>query len=231
MFLIIVIIVIGACASIIWSIYFNTIAIQKSYWTVNWYYWAYYGAISSIERWLLMSKLKYPTYIGSWWFKWGDIYWAKSNWFSWDFRKLTQWNNSLTWSVNSLTKHISGTIDTKTIRSISFYRYNDTNTAWYISWENIGSYWLNSGLTFTGKTNLDWRSHTNGRTWNADFNRFIWLNNTNYSLRWLLTTKYDSYDEKDAPLTGDFLFISWSCNPRPALSWEYNEANDRCINN
>lgn len=218
MFLIIVIIVIGACASILWSIYYNTISIQKSYGTVNWYYWAYYWAISSIERWLLMSKLKYPTYVGSWWFKWSTIYWAQSNWFSWEFWKLNQWNNSLTWSVNSLTTHISGVIDTKTIRAISFNKYSDVYgfSGWISNW----AYWLNSWLSFSGTTNFGWEYNI-WNTWNVDFNRFIGLNNTWYTLRGLLTTKYDNYREKDAPLTGNFTFETGTCNPRPALSWEH----------
>lgn len=210
MFLTIIVIIISACAAIIWSMYYNTISIQKNYGTVNGYYWAYYWAISSIERWLLMSKLKYPTYIGSWWFKWDTIYWAPSNWFSWEFWKLNQWNNSLTRSVNSITQHISGTIDTKTIRTISFHKYDlNGNSEW--------DYWLNSWLTFSGTTNFDGQSN-NWNIWNADFNRFIWLNSTGYTLRGLLTTHYSDFHEKDAPLTGNFEFSSGSTNPRPALS-------------
>ena len=220
MFLAIVVIIIGACAAIIWSIYYNTISIQKSYGTVNWYYWAYYWAIASIERWLLMSKIKYPTYVGSWWFKWEEIYWAKSNWFSWEFWKLNQWNNSLTWSINSRTQHISGTIDTKTIRAISFYRYTDPSSTWFSNWINNWVYWLGSWLNFSWSTSFDGQPH-NWNTWNADFNRFIWLNKTGYTLRGLLTTNYNDYHEKDSPLTWNFEFSSGSKNPRPALSGIY----------
>lgn len=210
MFLAIIVIIISACAAIIWSMYYNTISLQKSYGTVNGYYWAYYWAIASIERWLLMSKLKYPTYMGFWWFKWDTIYWSPSNWFSWEFRKLNQGNNSLTRSVNSQTQHISGTIDTKTIRTISFYKYDSNgNNKW--------AYWLNSWLTFSGTTNFDGQLN-NWNIWNADFNRFIWLNNTGLTLRGLLTTNYSDFHEKDAPLTGNFEFNSGSMNPRPALS-------------
>lgn len=218
MFLIIVIIVIGACASILWSIYYNTISIQKSYGTVNWYYWAYYWAISSIERWLLMSKLKYPTYVGSWWFKWSTIYWAQSNWFSWEFWKLNQWNNSLTWSVNSLTTHISGVIDTKTIRAISFYTYNNSNSNSYSGWNINWTNWISKNLSFSWHTGTGRVPNT---TWNVDFDRFFWLNATGYTLRSLLTTNYQTYEEKDAPLTWHFDFKNDTKNPRPALSGQH----------
>lgn len=219
MFLAIIIIILGACISILWSIYYNTIAIQKSYGTVNAYYWAYYWAITAMERWLLMSKLKYPTYVGEWWFKWDTAIWAKSELFSWEFWKLNQWNNTISWSVDSLTDHITGTIDTKTVRAISFEKYNDSNLNWYTG----GTYGWTNGLStaqsFSWTTNpSNWWRSAGTLTGNVDFDRFFWLNNSGKVLRGLLTTNYDGAKEKDAPLTGNFEFSGGAKNPRPALT-------------
>ena len=227
MFIAIIIIILGACASILWSIYYNIIAIQKNYGTVNAYYWAYYWAMSAMERWLLMSKIKYPTYAGSGWFKWDISYWANSEVFSWDFWKLNQWNNSITWNINSKTNRISWTIDTKTIRAISFYQYSDSNNDSYISGTNEWASGIKDNLTFSWYTELSqwWRNTdtSNDIRRNVDFNRFFWLNNTGETLRWLLTTRYSDYNEKDAPLSGNFTFNSWSYNPRLALSGQHVE--------
>lgn len=225
MFIVIIIIILGACASIVGSMYYNTIAMQKTYGTVNWYYWAYYWAMASVERWLLMSKIKYPTYEWRWWFKWWSWIWSPSNTFSWDFRKLTQWENSMTWEVNSKTKEIIGTIDTKTLRTISFEKYDDGKPDEFTTWELIGASWVVDWLEFSGTTrpaspNV---SSINDDLWkSSDFNRFFALNDEEYIVRWLNTTKrYNQVEEgeKDYQLTWEFNFTGWSTNPRPALSW------------
>ena len=245
MFVAIMIIILGACAAIVWSMYFNTISMQKTYGAVNWYYWAYYWAMASIERWLLMSKIKYPTYEWSWWFKWDKIYWAVSNWFAEDFWKLTQWNNSLVREVDSSTTTITWVIDTKTLRLISFNKYEDSDK-WVFKWGILTwSHWIVDGLTFSWyikprtpntEVQLQWK------TWrweSTDFNRYFSLKNTWYIVRWLNTTdtywqwnpedpedynrdEYDREWEKDFQLTWDFYFTKDSCNPWPALSWELN---------
>ena len=222
MFIAIIIIVLGICASILWSIYYNIMSIQKNYGTVNAYYGAYYWAMSAMERWLLMSKIKYPTYNWSWWFKGNISYWSNSEIFSWEFWKLNQWNNSITWNINSKTNHITWEINTKTIRAISFYQYSGSNDS-YTSGENIWTYGVNDNLSFTWSASLGQRNR-NTTNKNVDFNRFFWLNNTGKTLRGLLTTTYlPESQEKDAPLSGKFVFTSWSTNPRPALSGQYTE--------
>ena len=230
MFVVIIIIILGACAIVVWSMYYNTIAMQKTYGSVNWYYWAYYWAMASVERWLLMSKLKYPTYVGSGWFKWDNIYWAQSNGFSWDFWKLTQWENSMIWEVNSKTSEITGMIDTKTLRIISFDKYSDANPNTFSTGrELLGASWITEWLTFSGTTcpysaniSNDGCIVINTETWkSSDFNRFFALKDTWYIVRWLNTTElYNKVEEeKDYQLTWYFNFTGWSKNPRPALSW------------
>ena len=251
MFIAIIVIILGACVTIVWSMYFNTISLQKTYGTVNWYYWAYYGAMGSIERWLLMSKIKYPTYVWSGWFKWDNVYGAPSNWFSGEFWKLTQWNNSMTRSIDSSTDKIEWIIDTKTLRLISFSIYNDDDKdsfSWgRLSWRR----WIEQGLYFTG--NIEpWTYNLwpipETKTWlweSTDFNRFFSLEDEGYVVRWLNTTDtywqgnpdnqeetplydnegapiYDREWEKDFQLTWEFNFTGNACNPRPALSWQLN---------
>ena len=101
MFHLLMILILTTCIAIVSSIYYNTISLQKTYGTANSYYGAYYGAVSSIERWLLMSKLKYPSYVWSWWFRGNESIWADSNTFSGRFWRLNQWENSMIRSVDS----------------------------------------------------------------------------------------------------------------------------------
>ena len=227
MFLIIMIIILGWCVMILWSMYYNTIAIQRTYGNTNAYYWAYYGAMASIERWLLMSKLKYPTYEGSWWFKWDTIIWSNSNWFADEFRKLNQWNNSMIRYINSKTTSISSYIDTKTLRTISFYQYQDNNLDSFSSNGITGSvYWVTQWLAFSWHTEPSkWeRQTTNLKEVNMDFNRFFWLNKSGWIVRSLwYNFKLDQqnlHDEKDYPLSWDFRFLNDEINPRPAESWD-----------
>lgn len=232
MFIAIILIILGACISVVWSMYFNTITMLKTYGSVNGYYWAYYWAMASIERWLLMSKIKYPTYEWFWWFKWEQIYWAPSNWFSGDFWKLAQWRNSMTRSVNSRTQIISWVINTKVLREISFNKYADDDPDsfnwWVLSWK----YWIEDWLFFTGETHprtyniWDISKISSWRWESTDFNRFFSLKNKDYIVRWLNTTDtygqlnevFDAEWEKDFQLWQDFNFDGDACNPRPALS-------------
>ena len=233
MFLVIVIFILGACVIIVWSIYFNTISLQKTYWSVNFYYWAYYWAMSAIERWLLMSKLKYPSYESYGWFKWDTIIWSKSNMFSWEFWRLNQWNNSIMRSVDSKTTKISSYIDTKTLRTISFYQYTDPNPNRYTdnSINSVAS-GISKWLSFSWHTEPSkWTRNTeNLKDFNMDFNRFFTVNNPRYIVRSLgynfaLDIGYQ-WDQKDSPLSWEFKFWnqnqSYNYNPRPAESWELN---------
>lgn len=242
MFLAIIIIVLGACVSIIWSMYYNTVTMQKTYGSVNWYYWAYYWAMASMERWLLMSKLKYPTYEWMWWFKWDATYWAASNAFSGDFWKLTQWKNSLVRYVDSLTDTIVWTIDTQTLRSISFNKYKDDDAEKFNQKRSLdGTYWINDWLSFTWKIDprspniwvIQSENEQTGLWETSDFNRFFSLKKKDYIVRGLKTTDtygennetYDEEWEKDFQLAWDFDFNKNSNNPRPALSWSLSKEN------
>lgn len=233
MFILIVIILLGTCLSVLSSIYYNTTALQKTYWSVNSYYWAYYWAVSSIERWLLMSKVKYPTYVWSGWFEWDQIVWARSNGFSWTFWRLNQWNNTMLWTVNSLTQKISWTIDTKTLRAISFKKYDDNYPAEYSTGSQSTYYGINEWLTFSWKaipgTTLDPITSDNLK---VDFNRFFAMRDEHYTVRWLLkqATQNSMWaQEREVTLTWNFFFWAtsnpsdpYAANPWPMSTWAFS---------
>jgi len=227
MFLIILFIILGWCAIILWSMYYNIVATQTTYGNTNTYYWAYYGAISSIERWLLMTKLKYPTYTSSWWFIWNQVIWSISNQFAWNFRKLSQWSNTMMRYINSKTTKISSYIDTKTLRNISFYQYNDTNPESYSS-NNISKtpQWVYAWLSFSWYTTPSkWeRQSINIREVNMDFNWFFNMNVANRIVRSLWYNfrldQTEWVDSKDYPLSWKFEFIGNEINPWPAERWD-----------
>ena len=219
MFIIIMVMILGTCIAVLSSIYYNTNALQKTYWSVNSYYWAYYWAISSIERWLLMSKLKYPTYEWVWWFKWETIYWANSNGFSWEFWRLNQGNNSMIWKVTSKADSIKGYIDTKTIRFISFKKYTDSNLTWFTntSFTDMWSYWIASWLEFSWTITLDTWEKSDTKIKNMDFNRIIKLpdpsNTTDSGV--IIRSKRTNIEKEGIPLTWEFNFYGETNSPRP----------------
>lgn len=233
MFVVIIVLILWACASIVWSFYFNTIAFQKAYWNVSSYYWAYYWAISSIERWLLMTKIKYPTYSWSWWFKWTTVIGSNSNLFSWEFWRLNRWNNSLMWYIDSETENISSSIDTQTLRVISFYKYTDEGPGNYTnSWITKSHYWVSEWLSFSWTVNPKtwWRITDDNKIKenNVDFNRLFEMEKPNYTVRSLwYDYKLDNPNwehrgqDKDSPLSGQLIFTWCKGNPRPALSWDF----------
>jgi len=230
MFVVIIVLVLWACASIVWSFYFNTIAFQKNYWNVSSYYWAYYWAISSIERWLLMTKIKYPTYSWSGGFKWSTIIGSNANMFSWDFRRLNLWNNSMMRYVDSKTDEINGSIDTKTLRIISFYKYDDNEPGEYTNSSVTKSqYWISEWLNFSWIVNPKtwWRINEDVINSNVDFNRFFLLSDSWYIVRSLwydykLDNQNQAWD-KDSPLSGNISFDEdHERNPRPALDWKFD---------
>ena len=237
MFIVIMVLLLGTCVSVLSSIYYNTTSLQNTYWSVNMYYWAYYWAISSIERGLLMSKLKYPTYVWSWWFKWNTPIWSNSNMFSGDFWRLSRWDNTMIWTVNSATTNIKWNIDAKTLRAISFLKYIDPYPTGYTN-DEISSYtcWIANGLSFSWTVNpINGDRDSTNLDVNVDFNRFFGMNKENTIVRWLLNGTWQNSEwaedpERDVPLTWEFVFgandIDIDKNPRPTLSWDKSNQPD-----
>lgn len=237
MFIMIMVIILGTCVSVLTSIYYNTMALQNTYGSVNTYYWAYYWALSSIERWLLMTKIKYPGYEWTWWFVWWKEIWSKSNLFPWKFRRLSNTQNTMIRTVNSLTTNIKWTVDNKTIAAISFIRYKDANPEQYnrnnsdIEKENI---WINKGLLFSWNIvpNM-WET----QTWDdniIDFNWMFKMKEAKTIVRWLVKwpgneQAWDAYKERAYSQWTYFEFWNkdgaYSSNPRPTTKWTTSSPN------
>lgn len=235
MFILIMVLILGTCISVLSSMYYNTTSLQRTYGTVNTYYWAYYWAISSIERWLLMTKIKYPTYEWSWWFKWDKIYWSKSNVFPGNFWRLSHSDNTMIRTVNSVTKKIKWDIDTKTLRVISFKRYEEESGN-YNQYKydpdttTISTYWIQDWLTFSWTADpTQWgrSSKIKDLNENVDFYRIFNMRDKIYTVRWLLNGQRKWQPERSAPLTWYFYFWGMNVyknNPRPTLwTWRLSE--------
>ena len=224
MFILIMIIILGTCISVLSSLYYNTISLQNTYGSVNTYYWAYYWALSSIERWILMSKIKYPGYVGSWWFIWDRTIWSQSNAFSWNFRKLNNDRNTMIWSVNSLTNNIKWTIDKKTIRAISFLKYTDLHPQEYSN-EDITSNvnWLSEWLTFSWNITPAIWTVLDNQDYKIDFYWFFRMTDSKKIVRWLVRAETQQWGnwwyERDNTLWSYFEFWDdndeYSKDPRP----------------
>lgn len=224
MFIIIMVLILGTCAAVLSSIYFNTTALQKTYGSVNTYYWAYYWAISSIERGLLMTKMKYPTYEWSGWFIWDTPIWARSNSFWWDFWRLSHSWNTMLWSVNSKTNRIVWIMNNKTLRTFSFVNYTDRHPNEYSSASETTTNWINNWLTFSGNI-VPWRWWTsNIENQKMDFNWFFDMIDSQYTVRWLLRWNND-VNKRSNTLTWNFDFwvgqeinSEYKNNPRPTTT-------------
>lgn len=127
MFLLIVIVILIASASILWNIYMWIFSLQQNYGDINNYYNSYYAAISSIERWLLVTKYKQPSFVWSGWFIGNDNRWEASEMFSGNFGKFTEWNNWLVWEINSYCENITWALKHNNVLTIKYLSYtNDT---------------------------------------------------------------------------------------------------------
>lgn len=67
---------------------------------------AYYWAVSSLERWMLVTRYKEPGFVWSGWYFGTDSFWPKSDSISFGFGRLNLPNNWLSRQINSRTKRI-----------------------------------------------------------------------------------------------------------------------------
>lgn len=237
MFILIMVIILGTCASVLTSLYYNTTTLQSSYSSVNTYYWAYYWALSSIERWLLMTKVKYPGYEGSWWFQKGTWIWSQSNVFSWKFRKLSNEQNTMIWTINSLTDNIKWTVDNKTIKAITFIKYNDPHKDWYNSNNNeirAEPNWVMKGLQFSGDITANIWNKITGDDLVIDFNRMFDMIKEKSIVRWLVKWKWNWSSSIERSFSQWTHFEFWNgawddygSNPWPTTKWNTSNPNFR----
>lgn len=241
MFIIIMVILLWTCVSILWNVYYNTTSFQKTYWEINSYYSAYYGAVSSIERWLLMTRLKYPWYNWSWWFKWNNLIWSNVNLFSGEdsFGKLSMDWNSMYWTVNSATDHIIWKLNNEKLVYIWFRNYDDINgnqnnfnAEW---WENEYNNWIlnNDSFSISGTiTPTTWRIGSKLEFWNFDWLIDFWAECVEwqfpscterlwYTIRSLNSLKDDNTPEFGLSLS--WIYFNWEAtNPWPVSSWTFS---------
>ena len=137
------------------------------------------------------------------------------------------------WYIDSETDNITSSIDTKTLRVISFYKYEDDTPGSYVnSWITKHQYWVSDWLSFSWTVNpKTWWRVTNDnhiKENNVDFNRLFEMGKPNYTVRSLwYDYKLDNPNwehrgqDKDSPLSGQLIFTWVQKNPRPALTWEF----------
>jgi hypothetical protein len=70
---------------------------------------AYYWALSSIERWSLVTKYKWPWFEWSWWYIWDTPYGPNSDNKIWDFWRLNYPDNWMLRTIHSKTRMIPNT--------------------------------------------------------------------------------------------------------------------------
>lgn len=153
MLLLIIIIILIICTSILWNIYFNFFNFQQNYQDLNSYQNSYYGAISSIERWLISSKYMGPWYKWSWGFLWTWYWWNISDNFLLDFWKFTKWDNWLFFAINSKTNKITWKIDYDLIQTIiltlntwSDYYWTETTIREFFGDESYISWYIKNNF-------------------------------------------------------------------------------------
>lgn len=131
MLLLIVIIILIACAWILWNIYFNFFSFQQNFQDINNYYNSYYGVVSSIERWLLSNK-----YFGVWYqwsagYLWTWTWWNMSDTLEDGFWNFTRNNNWIYRSINSKTTSTIWKINYNDITTIILTMNTWSNEYWY----------------------------------------------------------------------------------------------------
>jgi hypothetical protein len=168
MFLLIVIILLIAATSILGNIYVWFFSFQQNYWDLENYKNSYYAAISSVERWLLVTKYKEPWFIWSGWFLWTWSRWPTSDTFSWNFWKINYINNWTYRDINSRTQKISWDIEYNKIFILykdidnSTDNYNTTDSSnlnnFYENEENYISWYIYKNNKFSNiiDSNLKW---------------------------------------------------------------------------
>lgn len=101
MYLLITLLILSVLAGVMTSLYSSFIPFLRSFSWIEDYYSSYYGAVSSIERALLVSKIKDPGFVWSWgWLGGESIGWDTDKVLS-GLAKLNDQNNGTLWIITS----------------------------------------------------------------------------------------------------------------------------------
>jgi hypothetical protein len=144
MFLLMVIIILIAATSILSNIYVWIFPFQQNYGDLENYSNSQYAAISAIERWLLVTKHKKPSFIWSGWFIWTWNWWEISDIFSWAFWKYNQWDNGIYRNINSQCNSEKWILKNNQVLVFNTYHYDTTPIYTWdneISTDSISTIW------------------------------------------------------------------------------------------
>lgn len=184
MLILITMIILITSSSILWSIYSNFFYFQQNYENLNNYYNWFYGAVSSIERAFLSSKIQWVWYDSSWGFLWNNARWSKSDSLTWKFWKFNDDQNWIFWQLDWKTKMISWQISHQDLLWIILMTSNSPDP---YSWE------INYKF-FDGSNYISWIFYQNDfkidNTENIQLDRVMLTNWT-----WFFLTAYGSWNK------------------------------------
>lgn len=151
--LVLLVLIVGIVAnifSIFWPFFENLSSVVD-------YNMAYYGAVWSVERWMLVTRYKKPGFEGSWWFIAGTSIGPDSDFLS-DFGRFGDGSNGMIWAINSRTNRIPSTGKWNVEYILSSADSADYNI--------LGKNYSESFLLSYDNTNIA----TNYYTWSSDAN-------------------------------------------------------------
>lgn len=131
MFIVFVLVLISVLIALLGNIFSSFFPFYQHFWDIQNYYTSYYGAVSSLERWFLVTRYKLPGREGSWWWQWSTSLEIPSDVLSGTFWFFTQWNNGLRREIRSRRTRVPDITQ-------------DHNILWYTQWEPIPLYMDNS---------------------------------------------------------------------------------------
>ncbi len=211
MFLLIVIVILIAATSILTNIYMWIFSFQQNYGNLESYSNSHYAAISAIERWLLVSKYKKPSFIWSWWFIWTWNWWEVSELFSGDFWRFNNNNNWLHWTIASKCSRESSNLTNNNTLTFNTYTYDNTNRH-YQTWSIISTQWISQwgGWELYGKfQNIN--SNINTKEWTVY--RTINWDDKLWSYTWFVSSSWNT------------MINSWSINNNTNLIFNSSTIN------
>lgn len=101
MYLLITLLILSVLAGVLTSLYSSFIPFLRSFSGIEDYYSSYYGAVSSIERALLVSKIKEPGFVWSGWWFGSDGVGGNADKVLSGLSKLNEQNNGTLWIITS----------------------------------------------------------------------------------------------------------------------------------
>lgn len=182
MFLIIIIVILIISVWVLWQIYLSVFTMYWKHENIQDYQNSYYLAIWAIERWLLNSKYKKPSFNWSWWFQ-NDNNFGPTSDFSNDL--FSSWNNKNISIIRELLSQCNQQINTLKSDEILTISLIDFDHLW--DYEESTKNWTNS---ISDWNNISWY--------------FSKINENDNITQWILDRKIEN--------TTNSWFVIWSWN-------------------